>query len=566
MTQAVQTPLPLYLGLDGQRLQAGYLFFGVVELNPETNPVQMFWDAALTQPAAQPIRTINGMPDRNGTPSMLYTNVDHSLTIRDSAGRLVLYIRNSADYSVAAAIAAAQDTADAAVAAAATAQGTANAAVTTANAAVTTANAAVTTANAANSKIRVWPKNTSIAFLGDSIMRDGLNNTADETRNANRGFTFWVPFLTSQRYSSPQALNFGISGQTSTQIAARVSDVVASGAGVCVVCAGTNDITGGLTTAQTQSNLAAIYDALAAAQILVIALPILPRTLLTEPQYSFPQKINDWIQQQGAVRPGFRYIYPFTFSDPYSLSFSPRPDWTYDGLHPKAIGAFAIATPIAEYLNTLIPYSAPEIRSVTDYWNPSNLRGPVNPNPMVAGVLGTLGAGITGAVADAYRVQAFANGGNISSLAVTCSKSIALRTEIENQRIVVGGTATGGFDTCVIFDLLSSVPNVVAGDTIELMADIEIPGATIGVSGVEAYLAAEMNGVFKWVKDGYPIVADDFLFKPLPEGRFRTPPLLLSGTIGPRFAGIKISFRNTASAARSIDLRINNFAVRKVVP
>jgi hypothetical protein len=100
MTQAVQAPLPLYLGLDGQRLQNGYLYFGVAELNPETNPVQMFWDAALTQPAAQPIRTINGMPDRNGTPSMLYTNADHSLTIRDSAGRLVLYARNSLEYTL----------------------------------------------------------------------------------------------------------------------------------------------------------------------------------------------------------------------------------------------------------------------------------------------------------------------------------------------------------------------------------------------------------------------------------------------------------------------------------
>lgn len=100
MTQAVQAPLPLYLGLDGQRLQDGYLYFGVAEANPETSPVDMFWDVALTQPAAQPIRTVNGMPSRNGTPSMLYTNTDHSLTIRDLNGRLVLYARNSLDYTL----------------------------------------------------------------------------------------------------------------------------------------------------------------------------------------------------------------------------------------------------------------------------------------------------------------------------------------------------------------------------------------------------------------------------------------------------------------------------------
>lgn len=100
MTQSVQAPLPLYLGLDGQRLQDGYLYFGVADLNPETNPVIMYWDAALTQPAGQPIRTINGMPSRNGTPAMLYTNTDHSITIRDSAGRLVLYVRNSLEFTI----------------------------------------------------------------------------------------------------------------------------------------------------------------------------------------------------------------------------------------------------------------------------------------------------------------------------------------------------------------------------------------------------------------------------------------------------------------------------------
>ena len=100
MTQSVSSPLPLYVDLDGQPLQNGFLYFGVVGLNPETNPIAMYWDSALTQPAAQPVRTINGIPSRNGTPAMLYTSTDHSLTIKDSRGRLVLYAGNSVEYSL----------------------------------------------------------------------------------------------------------------------------------------------------------------------------------------------------------------------------------------------------------------------------------------------------------------------------------------------------------------------------------------------------------------------------------------------------------------------------------
>lgn len=101
MTFGVQTPIPFYVGLDGQRLQDGSLYFGAPNLNPETNPITVYWDEALTQPAAQPVKTINGMPSRNGTPSVLFATSDHSLTIRDSQGRLVQYARSALEFTIA---------------------------------------------------------------------------------------------------------------------------------------------------------------------------------------------------------------------------------------------------------------------------------------------------------------------------------------------------------------------------------------------------------------------------------------------------------------------------------
>jgi hypothetical protein len=49
----------------------------------------VYWDAALTIAAPQPIRTINGYPSRNGTPGRLYVNSDYSIRVQNSKGSLV---------------------------------------------------------------------------------------------------------------------------------------------------------------------------------------------------------------------------------------------------------------------------------------------------------------------------------------------------------------------------------------------------------------------------------------------------------------------------------------------
>jgi hypothetical protein len=102
---SIQSPTPLFLDLDGSPLDGGYLFFGALNQNPETNPVQVYWDPDLTQPAAQPIRTLNGMIARSGKAAALYAADEYSLTIRDKRGRLVFSSGASSDYSLSAAIA-----------------------------------------------------------------------------------------------------------------------------------------------------------------------------------------------------------------------------------------------------------------------------------------------------------------------------------------------------------------------------------------------------------------------------------------------------------------------------
>ena len=84
-------PYPIFTDKSGSPLDAGYLYFGEVNKNPETNPIQVYYDSAFTQPAAQPLRTSNGYVMRNGSPALIYAGSQFSVTIRDKNNALVIY-------------------------------------------------------------------------------------------------------------------------------------------------------------------------------------------------------------------------------------------------------------------------------------------------------------------------------------------------------------------------------------------------------------------------------------------------------------------------------------------
>ena len=87
---SIQVPFPVFAGTDGQPLENGYIWIGTVNLNPQVNPIAVYWDAALTIPAAQPLRTLNGYVSRSGTPAQVYIDgVNFSILVQDSKGSMV---------------------------------------------------------------------------------------------------------------------------------------------------------------------------------------------------------------------------------------------------------------------------------------------------------------------------------------------------------------------------------------------------------------------------------------------------------------------------------------------
>lgn len=86
----VVAPFPIFQDRDGQPLEAGFVYVGVANLDPVTNPIVVYWDSALTVVAAQPVRTINGYASRNGAPGALFADSDFSITVKDKQGVLVV--------------------------------------------------------------------------------------------------------------------------------------------------------------------------------------------------------------------------------------------------------------------------------------------------------------------------------------------------------------------------------------------------------------------------------------------------------------------------------------------
>ena len=97
----VETPFKTYTGLDGKPLDNGYIYFGQPDQDPVAHPVTVYWDAAGTIPAAQPLRTMNGYIMNAGTPANVFFNDVYSELVKDSKGRQVFYARTSEQFSIA---------------------------------------------------------------------------------------------------------------------------------------------------------------------------------------------------------------------------------------------------------------------------------------------------------------------------------------------------------------------------------------------------------------------------------------------------------------------------------
>lgn len=95
-------PVPLFLDARGALLDAGYVYVGAANTDPEVeaNQLPAFWDKGLTVPALQPFRTLGGMIVNGANVGFVFFAAeDYSITVRDANGVLVSAVSSAADSS-----------------------------------------------------------------------------------------------------------------------------------------------------------------------------------------------------------------------------------------------------------------------------------------------------------------------------------------------------------------------------------------------------------------------------------------------------------------------------------
>lgn len=90
--QNVVAPIDVYLDARGRPLNDGAVYIGAPGMDPETDPVPVFWDADGTIPATQPLQTIGGYIVNNGSPAVAYVDDQYSIRVRDRFGAQVYYV------------------------------------------------------------------------------------------------------------------------------------------------------------------------------------------------------------------------------------------------------------------------------------------------------------------------------------------------------------------------------------------------------------------------------------------------------------------------------------------
>jgi len=92
MSLLVPSPYQLFADRYGDALNGGYIYIGGANQSPQAFPITVYWDSALTIPAAQPIRTSGGYPVRpgaTGTPANIFVPGPYSILIQDKNQGLV---------------------------------------------------------------------------------------------------------------------------------------------------------------------------------------------------------------------------------------------------------------------------------------------------------------------------------------------------------------------------------------------------------------------------------------------------------------------------------------------
>lgn len=439
---------------------------------------------------------------------------------------------------------------------------------------------------------RFLPRGIKAAIFGDSITNQ--NNTSSDPggasftiTNESSGYFSWMNFYLGQPFYFPFAAtsssvftsaNYGISGNTTTQMLDRITDVTTYAPDVCFFMGGTNDLTAQTAAATTISKLDTIFTTLTNAGIVVVVMTILPRSDWASLNGNAPailiarnkqNYLNHWLRTY-PQRTGNKSVIICDptefFIDATSATGDPLSLTTREGTHPTPFGGQIIGKALA---NTMIAYGAFGVNrffSQADVYDASNNpSGSVLVGGLFAGTGGTASTGVTGNVATGWTaVQS--GGTGVTAVASKGSTNLSGANGTYQQLVITANGSGSGEENMYLRNSSTIVTGFSAGDTFEAGCDMEVINVTGGqLLGVALQLECANTGTTtnynSYDMDRYssPYYLGNVDFS----GRCRTPPLVIPAVPTGLTLRINTRWQNTISGG--LTLRVGNAYVRKLI-
>lgn len=436
-----------------------------------------------------------------------------------------------------------------------------------------------------------------LVLIGDSQTQQN-NLYSGSNRNNNRsmkGWLNWYDFLNGHPFYHPCAadnllafdtgsvsgtgrlvgMNNGIGGDHTLGMKNRYAvDVLTKVPDIIIGHGGTNDINSGVAATTVFANVRNMIDRGIDAGALAVWQTVFPRS--TEgggSDFSAAQKLvraryNDMLRDYGLRTKNLIVVdHDILMTDPATGMM--RATYTQDGLHVKTLGAYIQYLGMEAALRDIIPPSfnglAFDPNNLYDATN--NPQGNLLPNPLLAGTGGQVGTGVTGSVADSWRVERASGTGN-DNITATCSKgtrTLESGVTIPTQLVTVtcDGLGSSATQTMRIRPTTQVIATGAAtGIYLESCGYIKI-GASTGthnILGMYGTLQEGTSGAAMTMM-GKGDSGDLFLNQAV-EGMFKSDPLLLTGITGFRFDW---RVEMPGNVANSITLDLSSLSVRSLM-
>lgn len=315
------------------------------------------------------------------------------------------------------------------------------------------------------------------------------------------GISTWLRMKTGHRFRAPQASNFGVAGDTITQMLARWPSVDASPAQYVMVLIGTNELPT-ITLAQAISKIDQARDLILNSGRTAIFISELPRGDLGNTQ------VHNYSASDNTKLEAFRqYINAYDGSQPRLYARDcwagsvdlPNTPYTIlscfpDALHPGNQGAFRVADGLTSLFNTQFPPSTFSFFTALSPYSTLNPTGHLNSAPFPSG---SGGAVTGGTVVGVVPVGWVASIGNQGTLVMTGS-IISDPARGSGYRMVITGTAAGSdgtLDPSFSLYQVCTVGNVNSGDKLRTDAFHKVAAGASGTRSVAASVQATLDGV-----------------------------------------------------------------------